>query len=73
RNFNNANGAPTRDRNLLIATPTRLAIEAPLVNTAVEIVEDGEEPEDQDSHEAFEALGYADESFDDSAGDSSIG
>ncbi|KAH9297259.1 hypothetical protein KI387_028941, partial [Taxus chinensis] len=72
RNFNNANGTPARDRNQLITAPTRLAIEAPPVNAAVEIVEEGEELEDQDSHEAFEASGYVDESFDDSAGDSSI-
>ncbi|KAH9306093.1 hypothetical protein KI387_010497, partial [Taxus chinensis] len=71
-NFNNANGAPTRDRNQLIITPTRLAIEAPPINVAVEIIEEDEEPEDHESHEAFEASGYADESFDDSAGDSSI-
>ncbi|KAH9329008.1 hypothetical protein KI387_001116, partial [Taxus chinensis] len=72
-NFNNANGAPTRDRNQLISSPTRLAIEVPPINVEVEIVEDDEELEDQDSHEAFKASGYADESFDDSAGDSSIG
>ncbi|KAH9295062.1 hypothetical protein KI387_038650, partial [Taxus chinensis] len=73
RNFNNTNGAPARDRNQLTATPTRLAIEAPPINATVEIVEEDEEPEDQDSHEAFEASGYVDESFDDSAGDSNIG
>ncbi|KAH9292444.1 hypothetical protein KI387_042369, partial [Taxus chinensis] len=72
-NFNNANVTPARDRNQLITAPTRLAIEAPPVNTVVEIIEEDEEPEDHDSHEAFEASGYVDESFDDSAGDSSIG
>ncbi|KAH9288798.1 hypothetical protein KI387_032915, partial [Taxus chinensis] len=56
----------------MITAPTRLTIEDPLVNAVVEIVDEGEEPKDQDSHEAFEASGYADESFEDSFGDSSI-
>ncbi|KAH9308486.1 hypothetical protein KI387_036397, partial [Taxus chinensis] len=73
RNFNNANSTLARDRNWLIAAPNKLAIEAPHVNAIIEIVEEGQELEDQDSHEAFEASGYADESFDDSAGNSSIG
>ncbi|KAH9296360.1 hypothetical protein KI387_039948, partial [Taxus chinensis] len=50
-----------------------LSIEAPPINTIVEIVEEDEEPEDQGSHEAFKASRYVDESFDDSAGDSNIG
>ncbi|KAH9303766.1 hypothetical protein KI387_008170, partial [Taxus chinensis] len=45
----------------------------PRVNATMEIVEEDEELEDQGSHEAFEASGYADESFDDSAGESNIG
>ncbi|KAH9326300.1 hypothetical protein KI387_006478, partial [Taxus chinensis] len=45
----------------------------PPVNAIVKIVEEDEEPEDQDSHEAFEASGYADESVENSAGDSNIG
>ncbi|KAH9301097.1 hypothetical protein KI387_012680, partial [Taxus chinensis] len=72
-NFNNTNGAPPRDRNWLTHPLIRLAIKAPPINATVEIVEEDEEPEDQDSHKAFEASGYADESFDDSAGDSNIG
>ncbi|KAH9309117.1 hypothetical protein KI387_037028, partial [Taxus chinensis] len=59
-NFNNANGAPTRDRNQSIVAPTRMAIESPLVNTVVEIIEEDEKLEDHDSHEAFKASGYAD-------------
>ncbi|KAH9328186.1 hypothetical protein KI387_000294, partial [Taxus chinensis] len=51
----------------------RLAIEAPPINTVVEIVNEEEEPEEQDSRKNFEASGYADESYDDSAGDSNIG
>lgn len=73
QNFNNANGAPARDRNWLIAAPTRLAIEAPPINTVVEIVDEDEELEDHDSYESFEASRYGDESFNDSAGDSNIG
>ncbi|KAH9326663.1 hypothetical protein KI387_006841, partial [Taxus chinensis] len=71
-NFNNTNGAPVRDKNQLISAPTRIAIKAPPINAAVEIVEEDEELEYQDSHEAFEASGYADESFDFLAGKSSI-
>ncbi|KAH9294977.1 hypothetical protein KI387_038565, partial [Taxus chinensis] len=48
-------------------------IEAPPVNAAVEIIKEEDEPEEQDSPKAFEASGYADESYDDSAHDSSIG
>ncbi|KAH9309059.1 hypothetical protein KI387_036970, partial [Taxus chinensis] len=59
--------------NRLISAPARLAIEAPHINTTVEIVEEDEEPKDQGSHKDFEASGYANESFDDSAGDSNIG
>ncbi|KAH9321531.1 hypothetical protein KI387_016170, partial [Taxus chinensis] len=66
RNFNNTNGTPARDRNRLTASPTRLAIKAPPIKTTMEIVEEDEEPKYLDSHEAFEALGYADESFNDS-------
>ncbi|KAH9290090.1 hypothetical protein KI387_034207, partial [Taxus chinensis] len=73
RNFNNNNGAPARDRPWLTPAQPRLAIEAPPVNAEVEIVEEEDEPEEQDSPEDFEASGYADESYDDSAGDSSIG
>ncbi|KAH9301117.1 hypothetical protein KI387_012700, partial [Taxus chinensis] len=72
-NFNNTNGAPIRDRPRLTPAQPRLAIEAPPINVAVEIVEEEEEPKEQDSLEAFEASGYADESYDNSAGNSSIG
>ncbi|KAH9303959.1 hypothetical protein KI387_008363, partial [Taxus chinensis] len=71
RNFNN-NGVPARDRPRLAPAQPRLAIEAPPVNAAVEIIEEDDEPEEQDSPEDFEASGYADESYDESAGDSSI-
>ena len=42
QNFNNTNGAPTRDRNQSTVAPTRLAIKAPHVNAIVEIVEEDE-------------------------------
>ena len=73
RNFNNSNGAPVRDRPRLTPAQPRLAIEAPPINAAVELIEEEEEPEEQDSREDFEASGYADDSYDESAGDSSIG
>ncbi|KAH9296806.1 hypothetical protein KI387_028488, partial [Taxus chinensis] len=73
RNFNNTNGAPARDRPRLALAQSRLEIKSPPVNVVVEIVEKEEEPEEQDSPEAFEASGYTDESYDDSTGDSSIG
>ncbi|KAH9293652.1 hypothetical protein KI387_041144, partial [Taxus chinensis] len=71
-NFNNTNGMLIRDRPQLTTSEPRLAIKSPLVNVVVEIVEEDEEPEAQDYHEAFESLGYADESYDDSARDSNI-
>ncbi|KAH9300405.1 hypothetical protein KI387_011988, partial [Taxus chinensis] len=71
QNFNN-NGVPARDRPRLALAQPRLAIEAPPVNAAVELIEEDDEPEEQDSPEDFEASGYADESYDESAGDSSI-
>ncbi|KAH9321980.1 hypothetical protein KI387_016619, partial [Taxus chinensis] len=39
----------------------------------VEILDEEDELKEEESHEAFEGSGYADESYDESAGDSSIG
>ncbi|KAH9322439.1 hypothetical protein KI387_017078, partial [Taxus chinensis] len=66
QNFSNNNGVPTRDRPWLTPAQPRLAIEAPPVNAAVEIIQEDDEGEEQDSREAFEASGYADESYDES-------
>ncbi|KAH9320324.1 hypothetical protein KI387_022093, partial [Taxus chinensis] len=72
QNFNN-NAVPARDRPQLTPAQPRLAIEAPPVNAVVEIIEEDDEPKEEDSREDFEASGYADESYDELAGDSSIG